>query len=317
MVVISQAKLPSGEHHGTLVMISQHWFRQWLGTIRHQAITSTSVDLDPCHHMASLGHNELNSICQVSFSHLYHELLSLEAAEAVEMNFRVEFPVHPVTQLYFYLNSLRLRQTYGSNFADATFKRILLTENLSITIKNSLKFVSSGLMANISSLVEIMTWCWKGNKLLSEIMMVWFTDTYMHQWVNSDNYKPSLKWKYQHIDKSLSMVTSGDVKMISKWQPWLLPEPMLNNHHWGLVFSAEGNFTGNAVYIYNWWIWILLIQNNSRISMGPISWFSTVFFLSLLYELNINSLAPGRSDYSLQLINFKLISITNSLNIFC
>ena len=33
-------------------MISQYWFR-------YQAITWTNVDLDPCRHMASLGHNEL------------------------------------------------------------------------------------------------------------------------------------------------------------------------------------------------------------------------------------------------------------------
>ena len=59
MAVISQAKLQSDEHHWTLVMISQHWFRYWLGAVRQQAITWTNVDQDPCHHMASLGHNEL------------------------------------------------------------------------------------------------------------------------------------------------------------------------------------------------------------------------------------------------------------------
>ena len=59
MVVISQAKLPADEHHWTLVIISQHWFRWWLGAIRQQAIAWTNVDLDPCHHIASLGQNEL------------------------------------------------------------------------------------------------------------------------------------------------------------------------------------------------------------------------------------------------------------------
>ena len=43
----------------TLFMISQHWFRQWHGTIMHKAITWADVDLDLCHHMASVGHNEL------------------------------------------------------------------------------------------------------------------------------------------------------------------------------------------------------------------------------------------------------------------
>ena len=59
MAVTSQAKLPSDEYHWILVMISQHWFRKWLGTVKQQAITWTNADLDPCRHMVSLGHNEL------------------------------------------------------------------------------------------------------------------------------------------------------------------------------------------------------------------------------------------------------------------
>ena len=42
-------------------MISQHWFGYWLGAVRQQAITWANVDLDPCCHMVSLGHNELKS----------------------------------------------------------------------------------------------------------------------------------------------------------------------------------------------------------------------------------------------------------------
>ena len=40
-------------------MISQHWFRWWLGAVRQQAITWTNVDPDLCRHMVSLGQNEL------------------------------------------------------------------------------------------------------------------------------------------------------------------------------------------------------------------------------------------------------------------
>ena len=40
-------------------MISQHWFRWWLGAVRQQAITWASVDADLCRQMASLGLNEL------------------------------------------------------------------------------------------------------------------------------------------------------------------------------------------------------------------------------------------------------------------
>ena len=40
-------------------MISQHWFRKWLGAVRQQAITWANVDPDLCRHMVSLDHNEL------------------------------------------------------------------------------------------------------------------------------------------------------------------------------------------------------------------------------------------------------------------
>ena len=56
---VSLVKLPSDECHKTLLMISQHLFRQWLGAVRQQAITCTNVDPDLCRQMASLGLNEL------------------------------------------------------------------------------------------------------------------------------------------------------------------------------------------------------------------------------------------------------------------
>ena len=51
--------MPSDECHRTLLMISQHWSRWWLGAVRQQAITWTSVDQDLQRHMAWLGPNEL------------------------------------------------------------------------------------------------------------------------------------------------------------------------------------------------------------------------------------------------------------------
>ena len=47
--------------HWTLGMVSQHWFRQWLGAIRQQSITLANVDPGQCHHMALLGQNELKN----------------------------------------------------------------------------------------------------------------------------------------------------------------------------------------------------------------------------------------------------------------
>ena len=68
-------------------------------------------------------------------------------------------------------NTLRPRQN-GRLFADDTFKRIFLNENIRISFKISLRFVPNGLINNISSLVLIMAWRRPGDKPLSEPMMV-------------------------------------------------------------------------------------------------------------------------------------------------
>ena len=52
------------------------------------------------------------------------------------------------------INSLRPRQN-GRHFADDTFNRIFMNENVRISIKLSLKFVPKGPIDNISSLVQI------------------------------------------------------------------------------------------------------------------------------------------------------------------
>ena len=69
------------------------------------------------------------------------------------------------------LNTLRPRQN-GRRFADDTFKRIFLNENVRISIKISLKFVPKGPINNIPALVQIMAWRRPGDKPLSEPMLV-------------------------------------------------------------------------------------------------------------------------------------------------
>ena len=68
-------------------------------------------------------------------------------------------------------NTLRPRQN-GRHFADDTFKRIFMNENVRISINISLKCVPKCLINNIPALVQIMAWRWPGNKPLSEPMMV-------------------------------------------------------------------------------------------------------------------------------------------------
>ena len=52
-------KLLSGKCHGAALMISQHWFRWWLGAVRQQAITWANIDPDLCRHMASPSQSDL------------------------------------------------------------------------------------------------------------------------------------------------------------------------------------------------------------------------------------------------------------------
>ena len=69
------------------------------------------------------------------------------------------------------VNTLRPRQN-GRHFTDDTFKRISLNENITISIKISLKFVPKGPINNIPVLVQIMAWRRPGDKPLSEPMMI-------------------------------------------------------------------------------------------------------------------------------------------------
>ena len=79
---------------------------------------------------------------------------------------------HTVTFTYaFSMNTLWSRQN-GRRFADDTFKRMLLNENVRISIKISLKFVPKGPVNNNPSLVQIMAWRRSGAKPLSEPMLV-------------------------------------------------------------------------------------------------------------------------------------------------
>ena len=69
------------------------------------------------------------------------------------------------------LNSLRPRPN-RRHFADDIFKCISENENEWISPRISLKFVSKVRINNIPALVQIMAWCWPGNKPLSEPMMI-------------------------------------------------------------------------------------------------------------------------------------------------
>ena len=58
------------------------------------------------------------------------------------------------------------------HFADDIFKYIFLDETVCISIEISRNFVPNGPIDNVPALVQVLTWCWTGERPLSEPMMV-------------------------------------------------------------------------------------------------------------------------------------------------
>ena len=97
------------------------------------------------------------------------------------------------------VNTLRPIQN-NHRFADDTFKRIFLNENIRISIRISLKFVPKVPINNIPALVQIMAWRRPGDKPLSEPMMV-NLPTHIcvtrPQWINTTmSVIPDRSWPY-------------------------------------------------------------------------------------------------------------------------
>ena len=63
--------------------------------------------------------------------------------------------------------------------ADNKFRCIFLNENYIILVRISLKIVQWSPIDNKPALVQVMAWCWTGNKPLPEPRLTQLTDTYM------------------------------------------------------------------------------------------------------------------------------------------
>ena len=62
----------------TSLMVTQCWFRKWLGAISRQAITWANVGPDPCHHIASLGHNKSTKQCSREYASIFIQKCTFE-----------------------------------------------------------------------------------------------------------------------------------------------------------------------------------------------------------------------------------------------
>ena len=106
------------------------------------------------------------------------------------------FLLFPWQQTISVFNTLRPRQN-GRRFADDTFKRNFLNENVRISIKISLEFVPKGPINNIPALVQIMVWRRSGDKPLSEPMMISLLThicVTRHRWLNIAVGHATLEW---------------------------------------------------------------------------------------------------------------------------
>ena len=113
-------------------------------------------------------------------------------------------------------NTLRLRQ-HGRHFADDTFNRIFLNENVGISIKISLKFVHKRPINNIPALVQIMVSEPVVGSLLTHICVT------RPQWVNWNWHKCSLAFLSSSLqDKQDTTATNKYVSYILKYL----------NQHW-------------------------------------------------------------------------------------
>ena len=151
------------------------------------------------------------------------------------------------------LNTLRPRQN-GRRFADDTFKRIFLKENIRISIKISLKFVPKGPINNNPALVQIMAWCRSGDKPLSEPIMVSLMTHFCvtrPQWVNtlrSRQYGRLLQTTFSYGFSWMRIY-----KFLLKLHWYLLPSVQLTMfYHW--FSSWLGAVQATSHHLNQWWL---------------------------------------------------------------
>ena len=105
------------------------------------------------------------------------------------------------------------------------FKCIFLNENVCILIKISLKFVPKGPINNIPALVQIIVWCWPGDKPLSKPMMVRLP---MHICVTQPQWVTTLRLRWN----GCQLVADDVFKCILFNQPW-----WIKMSHWANILA--------------------------------------------------------------------------------
>ena len=149
-------------------------------SVRHQAITWASADLLSIRPLETNFSEIWIKVQDFSFIKMHLKMSSAKWRSFCQLH-RMGYGQH--------LNSLRPRQD-GRHFPDDIFLCIFSNENVSMSIKISLKFALEGRINNIPALVQITAWRRPGDKSLSEPVMVSLLThicVAWPQWVN-------LKW---------------------------------------------------------------------------------------------------------------------------
>ena len=158
----------TGECHRTPLMISQHWLRYRLGTIRQNAITWPNDDPDLCHHIDGLVQKRRNSI-----------------ANALELRLLC-------------INSLAPGE-FEWNHRHVIFKQILVIDGWGISSEIALIWMTLDFADDQSTLVQVMTWCRQATShSLSQCWPISMSPNGVTrpQWVNSLIKLPFFKEKW-------------------------------------------------------------------------------------------------------------------------
>ena len=130
------------------------------------------------------------------------------------------------------INSLGSRRSRRHFVADDIFKCIFLNENVLISIKISVKFISKVPINNIPALVRIMVWCRSGDKPLSEpitIILLAHVCVTRHHWVNCGN----------NLAVSIGQQTICSIEYIHDLSYYMTSQ----NHNGSNITSTQLHFT--------------------------------------------------------------------------
>ena len=157
-----------------------------------------------------------------------HLLFNLRVIGNHNPNFNKALYILPLVLGYGWLViRLRVRQE-GWHFPDDIFKCIFLNENVWISIRISLNFVSKSLINSIPALVQIMAWRRSGDKPLLETVMdksLTHSCVTRPQWVKAQIlrgcYQLSISYNHYGFNESLLMKWSWDwMRGTTVWLQW-------------------------------------------------------------------------------------------------